>query len=272
MVDVWITAALTIAMLALINGYMTRRQRFKKMCAAQTIGRRLQDVLALIQLMQKHRGLGAQQGGASGLQREQIAHELNRHWSSWSERFPDALNLNAFWTKLRTNPADFDGHCHVIDQLLSTIALLERRMSTLQNQPPGIIDKRCCDLEDLARLRGLSARATNFEHCPVELEVPLRYLCQRLTGSDFQRNAAAVQAAVREICANLLDAPYIAITPARCFDLLTPIVDAALDDVRQLILEQLPLSSRRYDGASGIAAGRHQPTLINNTVTQLGAH
>ena len=232
---IWLAAALTIVLLISISIYMQWHLRRCKAQAAQLCIRSLERVFTLLQLLQKHRGLGAQQGGQTVLQREQIAYELDRQWANWAQQFPDMKNLQTAWTDLKASPSDFTGHCQLIDQLLGIIAVLERRIAILQQQRAGAVAERCRGLEDLARLRGLASRAANESRCPIELEVPLRYLCRRLSQTDFNRSDAAVKSAIGEIRQRLLDAQYVSITAARCFEMLTPIIDAALNDVRSTV-------------------------------------
>lgn len=232
---IWLAAVLTIVLLISISVYMQWHLQRCKAQAAQLCIRSLERVFTLLQLLQKHRGLGAQQGGQTVLQREQIAYELDRQWANWTQQFPGMKNLQLLWGELKASPSDFTGHCQLIDQLLGTIAVLERRIAALQQHRLEAVAERCRGLEDLARLRGLSSRAANESRCPIELEVPLRYLCRRLSQADFNRADAAVKMAIAEIQQRLLDAPYVSITAARCFEMLTPIIDTALNDVRSTV-------------------------------------
>lgn len=232
---IWLAAVLTIGLLISISVYMQWHLQRCKAQAAQLCIRSLERVFTLLQLLQKHRGLGAQQGGQTVLQREQIAYELDRQWANWTQQFPDMKNLQSLWVELKASPSDFTGHCQLIDQLLGIIAVLERRIAALQQHRLEAVAERCRGLEDLARLRGLASRAANESRCPIELEVPLRYLCRRLSQTDFNRGEAAVKVAIGEIQQRLLDAQFVSITAARCFELLTPIIDSALNDVRSTV-------------------------------------
>lgn len=232
---IWLAAVITIGLLMGISVYMRWHLQRSKAQSAQLCIRSLERVFTLLQLLQKHRGLGAQQSGHTVLQREQIAYELDRQWANWAQQFPDMKNLQSSWADLKASPSDFTGHCQLIDQLLGIIAVLERRTEALQQHRPEAVAERCRGLEDLARLRGLSSRAANESHCPIELEVPLRYLCRRLSQTEFNRGEAAVKMAISEIYQRLLDAQYVSITAARCFELLTPIIDTALNDVRSTV-------------------------------------
>lgn len=252
---IWLAAILTIVFLSSISVYMKWHFQRRAAQSAQLCIRSLERVFTLLQLMQKHRGLGAQQGGHTVLQREQIAYELDRQWANWSQQFPHTKNLESNWIDLKASPADFTGHCQLIDQLLGIIAVLERRIAALQQHNAEAVADRCRGLEDLARLRGLSSRAANESHCPIELEVPLRYLCRRLSQTEFSRSDAAVKSAISEISQRLLDAQYVSITAARCFELLTPIIDAALNDVRGTVQQwrtapdiEPPKSSTNFQG------------------------
>jgi hypothetical protein len=236
----WVACGLTIVVLGCASVVLKRCAQTRSAQASHHCAKLLDGMLTLMQLMQKHRGLGAQQSGVAVMQREQIALEIDRQWNYWQDQLPGVAQLQSLWTTLKIQPADFVAHCQMIDHLLSAISLLERRMDEHKNTTAGVIAERCRGLEDLARLRGLSSRAANHVHCPIELEVPLRYLGRRLNASDFQRNENAVRAALTEINQRMLDAEHISITATRCFELLTPIIDSALDDVRNSIRQWRP--------------------------------
>jgi len=205
----------------------------------------LEYCVTLIQNMQKHRGLGGQSAQAAVRQREQLAFQLDRQWQDWTQIFADPSSPARetvpewilSWAQLRQNPADFDGHCALIDRLLTTLALVERiqpERTQVVCRPSAALGlaERCRDVEDLARLRGLAVRAAGHTRCPIELEVPLRYLWQRVSLASWQDSAITL--ALREIQQQLLDATKTAIAPARCFELLTPSIDRALDELRRL--------------------------------------
>ena len=201
----------------------------------------LEYCVTLIQNVQKHRGLGGQSAQPAVRQREQLAFQLDRQWQGWTQIFSDHALLKRestpewllSWPQLRQTPADFDGHCALIDRLLTILALVERTQFHTSRHPTALkLAERCRDVEDLARLRGLAVRAAAHARCPIELEVPLRYLWQRVNLASWQDSAITL--ALREIQQQLLDATKTSIAPARCFELLTPSIDRALDELRRL--------------------------------------
>lgn len=229
----------------------------------------LDHLLTLMQLVQKHRGLGAQRSSAGALQREQVSREIERQWEFWATQAADTRAVYAQWQALKENPSDYSGHCELIDRFLNAIALLERRLDAAGAQPAEgsgesgesgeAIGARCRAIEDLGRLRGLSSHATRHLHCPIELEVPLRYLCQRLAQTRFRRDELAVRNAVKEIVEGLLDSPQVAISAARCFELLTPVIDGELEDVRRTLQWTQPAVAGK--GRSAIALPRDRERM-----------
>lgn len=196
----------------------------------------IDSTLALIQLLQKHRGLGAQQSGIAAAQRTQIAREIDYRWRGWSSHTTELNYLQEQWQHVKNKPADFDAHSLIIKHLLGFIDILTARTNSHSDGRSGnsrsSFAERCRALEDLARLRGLSARAAQFPHCPIELKVPLKYLCENLQGADLQQHSGALRTALTEINDQMLDAHHTTISAARCFEMLTPIIDSALDELR----------------------------------------
>lgn len=194
----------------------------------------IDNTLALIQLLQKHRGLGSQQTGAVIAQRAQIAREIDHHWRSCAGPTQELDYLRDQWNDLKNKPGDFDGHSLLIAHLLGFIEIQTSRFSE-HRVAAARIAERCRALEDLARLRGLAMRAAQFQHCPIELRVPLKYLCENINAADADHRNTTLRVALREISEQLLDTHRTTITPARCFDMLTPIIDNALDEIRSSI-------------------------------------
>ncbi|MFT3931753.1 MAG: hypothetical protein QM709_15805 [Spongiibacteraceae bacterium] len=195
----------------------------------------IDGTLALIQLLQKHRGLGAQQSGVAVTQRTQIAREIDYRWRDWAIHLGDLEYLQTQWMRLKNTPSDFEGHSHIIKDLLGFIEILALRVNGPALDQRLAFAERCRALEDLAKLRGLSARAANYPQCPIELKVMLKYLCTNLHSSGLQNSSNALRAALNEINQNMLDANRTTISAARCFEILTPIIDEALDELRQSI-------------------------------------
>lgn len=195
----------------------------------------IDGTLALIQLLQKHRGLGAQQSGMAVAQRTQIAREIDYRWRGWAGHLGDLNYLQEQWARLKSTPTDFDGHSSIIKDLLGFIEILALRVNGPALDLRLSFVERCRALEDLARLRGLSARTANYPQCPIELRVTLKYLCKNLQNADLQYSNNALRIALNEINHNMLDAHHTTISSARCFEILTPIIDGALDDLRQSI-------------------------------------
>ena len=64
----------------------------------------LHSALALLQRVQKHRGLGGQDSQEARLQREQIATELDRLWRSCPQDDSGLAELDGAWRQLRQHP------------------------------------------------------------------------------------------------------------------------------------------------------------------------
>lgn len=223
-----LTALLLV--LAVANTLLATRARRRNNQLRRTATQTLLYLLGLIQQLQKHRALGGRGDSEASQQRAQLAPALERLWGEWSQHFPDAEELPLQWQQLRRHPADFDAHCRLIDRLLAAMELVEQRAATAGTTPFGA---RCRVIEDLGQLRGLAVRAAGLARCPVQLEVPLRYLCLRLTVDTPQQQAEPeVRNALREIEQRLLQRQGPALTPGDCFALLTPVIDRALDALR----------------------------------------
>jgi hypothetical protein len=220
--------ALVALLLASLLGDSRRRAlvRRRRRALAQT----LRDLLELLQLLQKHRGLGGQTAPAAQQQRQAVARHLDQLWEQWPETGLGPA-LPRAWPALKSQPENFAAHSRVIEDLISAIALAEQRLRALYAEPgsarPGAagIAEACHRLEDLARLRGLAARAAAQPQCPLDLQVQLRYLCQRLQKNTAGPQRARIGQVLAIIADKLLDTERVAISPASCFELITPIID-----------------------------------------------
>lgn len=264
---IWMPALLTALFLLGAGVALDLRVRNKRAQLRHTLAEQLQYVLTLIQGVQKHRGLSGQNSGAALRQREQLAMQLDRQWADWPNIIGSAamatpesptLQRAVSWRELRTRPTDFNYHCLLIDQLLVALTLLEVSLyaadgkaadSRSQHRGPLALSARCREIEDLGRVRGLSVRAAAHKRCPIDMEVPLRYLCRRLATGALQQDDPAVGMALREIQQKLLDSARVGITSERCFELLTPSIDRALDNLRQ----SLPATRTSATKSRGIA-------------------
>ena len=185
-------------------------------------GALLQRAIDLLQNLQKHRGLGAQQDLRSTSQRNGLARQLDALWLNWPGASLQLAPLQADWPRLRRNPTDFNAHCQVIDGLLDVIATLETRLHQAGNPHLQGIAQACRALESLARLRGLSVRAANYRQCPQGLKEQIRQLCLEL---EKQPVDTPLQQVLQRLEHELIDSPRVRLAPQECFDLLTPLVD-----------------------------------------------
>ena len=172
------TAGALLALGALCSR-LRRQQRQRHNQAWQAS---VHNALALLQRLQKHRGLGGQDSQEARQQREQIAAELDHLWRSCPQDDSGLAELDGSWRRLRQHPADFAGHCQLIEQLLNGVEHLELRLLRSQPSLQGLT-LACRELEDLAQLRGLAVRGAQQERCPLPLQVQMRYLSQRLQAS-----------------------------------------------------------------------------------------
>lgn len=220
-----LSLALVVALALLLLGQLlTRRaaQRHRQTLSQLQSGT-LQRCLELLQALQKHRGLGAQQDLASVCQRRILARQLDQLWLNWPGPSLQLAPLQQDWPQLRRKPADFAAHCQLIEALLTSIEQLEDRLCQADNPELRGLGRACRVLEDLARLRGLAVRAANYSRCPAGLQAQMRYLCQRLAAPGADE---PLHGLLRRLEQELIEAPRVALTPGDCFALLTPLIDA----------------------------------------------
>ena len=167
-----LSIAIALALALYLLGQWLHRRASQRHC--QHLGAlqstTLQRALELLQHLQKHRGLGAQQDIVSVSQRNAIARQLDQLWLNWPGPSLQLAPLQEDWPRLRRNPADFAAHCQLIEGLLKVIEQLEERLCLAATSELGGLGQACRVLEDLARLRGLAVRATNYKHCPAGLQ------------------------------------------------------------------------------------------------------
>jgi hypothetical protein len=226
-----IALALALALL-LLGQWLTRRAtRRHRQALSQLQHSTLQRAVALLQTLQKHRGLGAQQDLANVSQRNGLARELDQLWLNWPGASLQLAPLQQDWPQLRRNPADFAAHCGMIEGLLTVIEQLEDRLC-LSGQPAlRGLGQACRSLEDLARLRGLAVRAANYTRCPagLQMQMQMRELYRSCTGP---LTTEPLQPLLQRLQMELIDAPQAALTPSDCFALLTPLIDARMQNLR----------------------------------------
>ena len=179
--------------------------------------------LDLLQGLQQHRGLGGQITREAQQRCQTLGQSLDQRWREW----PYTAQRQA-WSALRRDPADFDGHCRLLQDLLGAIQHLELHHCALNLTPPSIA-ARCWELEDLGRLRGLSVRAASHRSCPLEMLIQLQYLHERL----LEHAPRSLHAALEQLQRCLIDTTTVSITPAQCYALLTPLLDERLDAIRR---------------------------------------
>lgn len=179
--------------------------------------------LDLLQGLQQHRGLGGQTTPEARQRCQTLGDSLDPRWRDW----PYSTQRQA-WQALRRNPADFDGHCRLLQDLLGTLQHLELHRCALSLQPP-VIAERCWELEDLGRLRGLSVRAAAYQSCPLEMLIQLQYLHERL----LRHAPRSLLDALEQLQRGLIGTPTVSIAPAQCYALLTPLLDERLDAIRR---------------------------------------
>jgi hypothetical protein len=226
---IWLTPLLATLALLAANSWMLLARRRRQRARERLYNNSLQLALELLQNLQKHRGLGPLKDAQSQDQRAAIARQLDRLWQGWpsaAQRLPD---LGTSWPALRAQPADFNGHCQLIEQLLEAIQLLELRLGEHHAQATAGISEACRSLEDLGRLRAFSVRAANHPRCPLELQIQMRYLCQRLAGPSCEQQIRTV---IERLDRELIGAAQIRLAPMDCFALLTPIIDERLQGLR----------------------------------------
>ncbi|MDH4585130.1 hypothetical protein E8F20_25025 [Pseudomonas sp. BN415] len=210
--------ACLLAACALPWNLSQRRQRR----VVQALNRDLLLGLELMQGVQRHRALGGQTGQDAERDRQCLELQLERSWQAW----PDADHQRA-WRSLLQAPADFEGHCRLLESLLARIRFLELHMCRLLQRTPGIAD-RCWQVEDLGRLRGLSIRAAALPECPLELRIQLQYLHDRLLGSADTE----LREALAQLARNLFSTRSLALQPAQLYALFTPLIDKRIEALR----------------------------------------
>lgn len=228
-----IMIALTLAAcVVLLGNHLSRiaADRHRKRISATDV-RSLQQALEVLQLLQKHRGLGGQRDAEASAQRIAVADRLVQLWEDWKgdENRPA---MRALWQQVRQNPVDFEPHCILIEQVLGSIHVLELRLTCQGNPQVTGICEACRALEDLGRLRGLAVRAANFETCPLNMQIQMRQLCQRLADPIGGKTLTNL---IEHLERNLIDAPRISLAPAECYALITPIIDERLQGIRHSI-------------------------------------
>lgn len=283
---IWMPALLTALSLLCVGLMLDLRARKQREQLRHTLAIQMEYVLTLIQGVQKHRGLSGQASATALRQREQLALQLDRQWTDWSSIIGSTAMATSeaatpqtaiSWQGLRARPTDFNYHCLLIDQLLTALTLLEVSLLSIDAKTAGSksvagksvdgkaqhqsflsLAGRCREIEDLGRVRGLSVRAATHKRCPIDMEVPLRYLCRRLAAGTLQTGDPAIGMALREIQQKLLDSTHVAMTPERCFELLTPSIDRALDNLRRSLpagrAASIPSNSVRHTAERGVLA------------------
>lgn len=224
-----IALSLAVALLTLGQYLSQRAERRHGLALGKLQSRTLQRCLELLQALQKHRGLGAQQDIASVSQRNALARQLDELWLNWPGASLHLPALQQHWPLLRRKPADFEAHSRLIDALLEVIEQLEDRL--YQQRHPAIrgLGEACRALEDLARLRGLAVRAANYSRCPPGLQTQMRSLCARLDERELDQ---PLQPLLERLRQELIDAPQVRLAPADCFALLTPLIEQRLQGIR----------------------------------------
>jgi len=225
-------ALILAAGLVLLGNHLSRiaAERHRKRLSATDV-QALQHALEVLQFVQKHRGLGGQPDAAAAVQRLEVARHVDQLWQQWKGE-ENRPAMRALWQQICQNPADFEPHCILIEQLLESIHVLELRLVFQGNPQVSGMCEACRALEDLGRLRGLAVRAANFEKCPLDMQIQMRYLCLRLTdpiSGDSLRNL------IEHLECNLIDAPRVSLAPAECYALITPIIDERLQGIRHSI-------------------------------------
>ncbi len=228
-----VSIALTLAAcLVLLGNHLSRvaAERHRKRLSATDV-QALQHSLEILQYVQKHRGLGGQSDAAAAAQRLEVASHLDRLWQEWKGE-ENRPTMRALWQQIRRNPANFEPHCLLIEQVLESIHVLELRLAYLGNPQVTGLCEACRALEDLGRLRGLAVRAANFERCPLDMQIQMRYLCLRLTDPLGGKTLSNL---IEHLERNLINAPRVSLAPAECYALITPIIDERLQGIRHSI-------------------------------------
>lgn len=211
----------------LTAGLFQYRRRHAEQQLRLTQQQILSRCLELLQRIQKHRGLGGQHSVEAQQQCRQLAGEIDALWQELPSAANELSELRTAWPALRTQPGDFDGHCQLLERLLSLIQLYELRLGRTDTE----LARGCRELEELARLRGLAVRGAAAERCPLPLQVQLRYLSQRLQPRAVRQTALAQ--ALERLRRQLIEPAQVLIAPGECFSLLTPLIDEQLGQLRQ---------------------------------------
>lgn len=227
--DTWLIPTLALLLLITLQGLLYLRRQRRQARTARQCSSTLQLALELLQNLQKHRGLGSLSDTPSLRQRNEIARQLDQLWQRWQATTEQLAELASRWPVLRAQPADFNGHCLLIEQVLTAIQLLELRLGVSHNGALPGLSEACRGLEDLGRLRALSVRAANHPRCPLELQIQMRYLCQRLAGPSCEQRVRQV---IERLDRDLIGAAQIRLAPMDCFTLLTPLIDERLQGMR----------------------------------------
>lgn len=227
-----IALALAAGLFLLGQWLSQRASRRHRQALGQLQSATLLRTLELLQTLQKHRGLGAQQDIVSVSQRNALARQLDQLWLNWPGPSLQLAPLQQDWPQLRRNPADFEAHSRMIEALLTVIAQLEERLSLHAVPVRHDLGPALRHLEDLARLRGLAMRAANYRRCPEGLHMQIRLLCQHL---DDPSHSEPLHSLLQRLQRELIDATQVGLTPNDYFALLTPLIDARLADLRHAL-------------------------------------
>ncbi|MBU0565322.1 MAG: hypothetical protein KJ890_17705 [Gammaproteobacteria bacterium] len=221
-----ITATLAIACALLMLGHylngMASAQHSRRVAQLRLLA--VQEDLEILRLLQQHRGLGVQSEPTAVALRCALATSLTQRLQQRSA-LPDAYSITEGWLVLRNNPADFDGHCALIETLIDA---LEKRAPMSSNEPAEAA-RACRKLEDLARLRGLCVVASNQGGCTPALQKRLKALCRRMvTDTDME-----LKRLVGKLERSVIHAAQPRLSPPECFALVTPFIDARLQLIQQ---------------------------------------
>ena len=221
-----ITATLAIACALLMLGHylnnMASAQHSRRVTNLRLLA--VQEDLDILRLLQQHRGLGVQSEPAAVALRCALATSLTQRLKLRST-LPDPYSIAEGWLVLRNNPADFDGHCALIETLIDA---LEQRAPSSSDEPAQTA-RACRELEDVARLRGLCVVASSQGGCTPTLQIRLKSLCRRIgkhTDLELMRMVGKLERSV-------IHAAQPRLSPPECFALVTPFIDARLDSIQQ---------------------------------------
>lgn len=225
MIELQLTAGLLLVLVVAYRMHARRRAARH----SEALRQALLHCLEVLQRLQKHRGLGGQRTPEARQQCRQQAQELDGLWRSPPAAAHELQELLPAWQALRNEAHDFEAHCRLIDRLLTLIQVLELRLSEDVDIAHG-----CRELEDLGRLRGLAVRGANESRCPLPMQIQLRYLTQRLQARSARHSH--LSQALERLHRQLIEPLRVAISPADCYALLTPLIDEQLGLLRQRLL------------------------------------